>query len=48
MGSSMFAVNFGSGYGGWKADSLYIMNMMANCVYEVDLGVKGAPQIHLR
>lgn len=46
--SSMFAANFGSGVGGWKTESLYIMNMYNNCVYEVDFGVKGASQVHLR
>jgi len=46
-GVNFFAVNFGSGVGGWKADALYIMNMMADCVYEVVIGVNGASQPHL-
>jgi sugar lactone lactonase YvrE len=47
MGVNMFAVNFGTGVGGWKSDAIYIMNMMGNYVYEVVVGVKGAPQQHL-
>jgi sugar lactone lactonase YvrE len=41
------AVNFGSGVGGWKPESLYVIGMASEAVYEVDLGVRGIPQPHL-
>lgn len=46
-GPLLNAVNFGSGKGGWKADSLYAISMMRDEVYEVPVGVPGAPQPHL-
>ena len=36
----------GSRIGGWKKDAIYIISMMGG-VYEVVLGVQGAPQPHL-
>lgn len=45
-GLTFNAVNFGTGIGGWKADALYIIDM-AGSIYEVVVGVKGAPQPHL-
>ncbi len=40
------AVNFGSGYGGWKKDHLYVMSFSQG-IYEVDMGVEGKPEPHL-
>ncbi len=40
------ALNFGSGIGGWKNDSLYIITF-GNGVYEIDLGVRGRPSANL-
>jgi sugar lactone lactonase YvrE len=41
------AINFGSGIGGWKEDAIYIGSMEGK-LYEVELGVPGAPQPHLQ
>jgi hypothetical protein len=40
------AVNFGSGYGGWKADHLYIASFV-EVIYEVNMGVTGKDEPHL-
>lgn len=45
-GTTINAVNFGSGIGGWKKDAIYVISMGGG-VYEVVLGVEGAPQPHL-
>lgn len=42
----MSAVNFGSGYGGWKADHLYIMDL-GGAVFEANIGVYSKPVPHL-
>jgi sugar lactone lactonase YvrE len=44
--SSIMAVNFGSGVGGWKERSLYIMSTQGG-FFEADLGVRGKPEPHL-
>jgi len=43
---SIMAVNFGSGAGGWKERSLYIMSTQGG-FFEADLGVRGKPEPHL-
>ncbi len=45
-GFGITAANFGSGAGGWKTHSLYVMSL-AGTVYEVDLGVGGKAEPHL-
>ena len=46
MGEMIPAVNFGSGYGGWKSDHLYVISFSQG-IYEVDMGVAGKPEPHL-
>jgi hypothetical protein len=41
------AVNFGSGVSEWKQDAVYVASMGGDA-YEVEVGVRGAPQPHLR
>jgi hypothetical protein len=40
------AVHFGSGMGGWRADSLYVMDRFGG-LFEVEVGVPGVPEPHL-
>ncbi|MCP4606807.1 MAG: hypothetical protein GY847_40920 [Proteobacteria bacterium] len=44
QGPVLNAMNFGNGTGGWKADSLYLINMGQSKVYEVEVGVRGIVQ----
>jgi sugar lactone lactonase YvrE len=44
---AFFALNFGSGYGGWKSDALYVMSF-SDGVFEVHVGVRGKPEPHLQ
>jgi sugar lactone lactonase YvrE len=48
IGPRINAANFGSGKGGWKRDALYLISMSLDTVYEVEVGVPGAPQPHLQ
>jgi sugar lactone lactonase YvrE len=40
------ALNFGSGFGGWKRTHLYVISFLHG-IYEVDVGVMGKPEPHL-
>ena len=40
------AANFGSGYGGWQADHLYVISFEGN-IFDIDMGVRGKPEPHL-
>lgn len=41
------SINFGSGIGGWKNDSIYIAPYKNDGFYEVDMGVRGKWEPHL-
>ena len=46
LNTTITAVNFGSGYGGWKRNHLYTISYTGN-IHEVDIGVTGKPEPHL-
>lgn len=46
-GAFVPALNFGSGVGGWKADSIYVMDFNGG-LFEADLGIGGRVDPHLR
>jgi sugar lactone lactonase YvrE len=41
----ILALNFGSGYNGWKQDALYVISILQG-VFEVHVGVRGKPEPH--
>ncbi len=41
------ALHFGSGIGGWDIDHLYMMDRFGT-LYDIDVGIPGAPEPHLR
>ena len=40
------AVNFGTGVGGWERDHLYVMDIGAGGLFEIDAGVPGKREPH--
>jgi len=40
------ALHFGSGIGGWERDHLYMMDRTGT-LYDIDVGIPGAPEAHL-
>ncbi|MEQ1501443.1 MAG: SMP-30/gluconolactonase/LRE family protein [Myxococcota bacterium] len=45
-GGFVCAVNFGSGFGGWERDHLYVMSLSGG-LFEVDVGIPGRWEPHL-
>ena len=44
---NLAAINFGSGVGGWKTDSIYVAEYSTEGLYEVNVGVHGKWEPHL-